>query len=348
MRKRRANSELPKPRRPGAGWVMWDAKKRLDGIRSAEDSGRFASVRKRWRRADSRAKWFLAIAGALALQAISYGLTKWPFSFWPSLAPAHPNTLQNNLWVVAAAIVGVSLPVFVVVVQFAGSASEDVAALPLTEVLRRKSKIDRTLVISGLAVVHCGADALWFQGQAVLLFDYFVGVVAVVAALGGSYWSLFRLVRSRAELKASAFAMLEEKLDVAIDDSWVPAEANANLIEQLAGHHVQYSPFGLAYQAAPWTSIGPLEDKVVRDVDVGGLSAFLDWLRSPSIGGEPTQPEQVGESRQPEVVLLRVCGMTIGPTQPLLAYLAAGQPTRSAEELWEAVGGYVDLGATDD
>ena len=71
--------------------------------------------------------------------------------------------------------------------------------------------------------------------------------------------------------------MLEEKLDVAIDDSWVPAEANANLIEQLAGHHVQYSPFGLAYQAAPWTSIGPLEDKVVRDVDVGGLSVFLHW-----------------------------------------------------------------------
>ena len=87
--------------------------------------------------------------------------------------------------------------VFVVVVQFAGSASEDVAALPLTEVLRRKSKIDRTLVISGLAVVHCGADALWFQGQAVLLFDYFVGVVAVVAALGGSYWSLFTVCCSR-------------------------------------------------------------------------------------------------------------------------------------------------------
>ena len=290
-------------------------------------------------------RWLVVVGLVAGLQAASYGLTRWPFSFLPSLAPRDPGSLQDNLWLVLATLVGVSLPLLLVILQF--PVPEDIAALPLTEVLRKRTHVDQVLVLSGFVVLHCGADALWFAGQAVLLFDFFVGLVLLIAMLGRSYWRLFELVRSHAELKNEAANLLADKLVDAIDASWVEAEANRRLIGDLEAHHVSFSPFTTLYQPPDWTPIGPVEPALLRDVDVVALGLLVDELLTPSAGRAPAQSNQLQPPRA-ELVLLRTCGQQIGGASPFMAYRTPGGPGWSAQDLWDAVAPHLRTERADD
>jgi len=232
------------------GWVMRDAELRLKEFKASSKRGPAnASVSAR---ISPQVRFFATTAMIVSLQVSAVDLTKWPYKFWRDFAPSNPSTLQNSLWIVVATIVGVSIPVFVVIVQFAGDAGKDISALPLTEVLRRRSRIDVAFLASGIAVLHCGADALWFHGQAVLILDFAFALVPLILILGITYLRLFKIIASRADLKEYAYALLEEKLVDAIDQSWVTAEANKRLISILSEYGVLYSPFNYAVHSPEW------------------------------------------------------------------------------------------------
>ena len=67
---------------------------------------------------------------------------------------------QIDLWMVAATIIGVSLPVFVVIVQFAESASDEVVVLPIAK--SSAANQGSILQFSGPELLSCIADSMQF------------------------------------------------------------------------------------------------------------------------------------------------------------------------------------------
>ena len=327
---------------------MKSARRELRRLRREEGQVWWRAWMQTWQRLRLGFKVTVAFVFLAALQVVSGLLIHWPYNVWSSHVPTDPGSLQNSLWLVVATLVGVTLPVFIVVVQYTGSTSSLLSAVPLPEVLRQKTRIDLALIVAAIAVIHSGVDALWFVGSAVLAFDFFLCFVTFVLVLGLSVVILFGLVRSPLALSEAGFSVLLERLDQTIDDSWVVSRANDNLITTLQESDITYNPLFAGIADPTWVLVGPPERGQLRDIHPQQLARVLDELTvpAPAVDAVPTTVNAQADSSQ-NAFLLRLCNDVIGPTSPLLAVLGTSVDADTANELWRSVARWIDCGKTD-
>jgi hypothetical protein len=217
------------------------------------------------------------------LQASTYALLYWRWSVFPRLVPANPGELQSVLWQVDAALVAVALPVALVTVQYSVSLHGNIAALPVSEVLRKVSVPTPVLLVAGIGLIKSGADAIWFQSSAVLLMDFVLVFLVTVFLVGYSFISLFSAINSQDVLKHKAEQLLKSKLDDAVDESWALGYANQLLIERIAStarFKVAYTPLVATFikDSEEWLVVSAETDGEVVDIQVDRLRSVIEVL----------------------------------------------------------------------
>lgn len=327
---------------------MRSARRELRQLQRQEDGVWWKSWVRAWQRLGLGLRLAMGVASFALLQVVSLLLVRWPYDVWSSHTPVDPGSLQTSLWLVVATLVGVTLPVFIVVVQYTGTTSKQLSPVPLAEVLRQKTRIDLALIVAAVAVLHSGIDALWFVGSAVLAFDFFICFVSFVCVLGLSVVILFGLVRSPLALSEAGFSVLLERLDRTIDDSWIVSQANDNLISTLKGSDIAYNPLFVGAADPSWVLVAPPEKGRLRDVNPQQLARVLEQLKVPAsaMGTVPTTVNAQAD-RSPDVFLLRLCNDVIGPASPVLAVSRTSVQADTSDELWRSVARWIECGKSD-
>jgi hypothetical protein len=315
--------------------VLKEAKLRLLDIRLASNRNSLSHLRFSFKRIWSSSSAPL-IAGVLLtiLQVVSYGLSKLPSNYSYGISNVNEGSIQNSLWLVIASLVAVSLPIFVVVVQYSSSDKNGIIALPVTEVLRRESKVDAALIYAAVSIVHSGADTVWIRCKPVLIFDFIVTLVVLVVMIGNSYFRLFQLISSRFKLNELGYRLLQDKLETAIDNTWVIAEANRVVIAELDHIGVRFSPLDFPFRPPEWTQIGPPSEFTVRDIDIDALIVVAGTLTGLNQMGVAVTTVRNELETTPQLILLRLCESTIGPTLPMFAYQHGNFGEQAPEAIW--------------
>jgi hypothetical protein len=333
------------------GWVVADARAQLS---ARADLSEVPFWEQWWSRRDVRNSlgWVLAVAAAI--QFGSYGLVRFPWDFWPSLQGGDPGGLQQVLWQVDAGLVAIALPVLFLISQHAASLHDDMLGLPVAEVLRSETGMVPILVFAAFGLARVGADAVWFQAQAVLTFDFFAVFLVTLALLGFASLRLFQLATSPLVLKSHAEAHLQARLADAIDDSWAVTRGNdafVQAIEAAEGLTIRYNPFAAAaVDDGEWIKVAPSAASEIADLHPTRLTRLLATLVSPSapVAAATAEPTvQAGTPERPQVAIVRLAGESVRALSPVLVLRRDAFADTDSDAAWETIKSAYQMSADD-
>jgi hypothetical protein len=297
----------------------------------------------------------VALAGLSQLAV--WGLMHWHWRGFASFHPVDPHGLQVALWQVEAAIATVALPIYLVIIQLSGNgADDDVALVSIPEVLRKNTWAEPVLAFSAVSLFRAGVDSLFFKGSAVLIFDFVTIFLATIVVLGASFWKLFVLGSSKAELRELSLQLVELKLDDATDELWVTSQANGLLGEDLqvpSRFRMRLLPFASALVTdEEWLILRSDELRRLRDVDTAGLRWAVDQLsaREPDPAAEPVEdgPELPEDDNGGigDVLVMAQCELVVSFGAPVLAFRRAAFGELDGEALQRAFDPFFDWAQT--
>ncbi len=248
--------------------------------------------------------------------------------------------MEQTLWMVVAALVGVVIPVFLLTVQFAGSANDALAALPTTQVLRARTYSLEIVILSGIIVLHIGMDAMAFNSHAVLYFDFLL-LAILISCFGLAFYKLFYLTSNPIEMKRESVEVLTSEIDMTIDDGIVSQRANERLLEDFSQADIPFIYAGSSLFDDAWIGIGPENEFRLLDLDPTPISQVLDALRPIEV--EESNPVTAGNhERRPDIFLCGTIGGTLGPRSPLIMVTTDIADGRQVE-LWDRISEFCQL-----
>ena len=154
----------------------------------------------------------------------------WSPSFLPGLAPGEPEGALTNLWQVHGAIVALSIPLLVLLLEQAQSSG----AIGTTagQAMVAHTNVVFTAALSLWSVLVIGAVAIYIPSHGGLLASALLSVVSI-ALLGRGYWRSIRLLTTVRVLRNKSESLLVRRLQDRVRKQFATSLANRLLTAEL-------------------------------------------------------------------------------------------------------------------
>jgi hypothetical protein len=147
-----------------------------------------------------------------------------------SLAPYDPGDAINTLWQVHSAVVALSIPLLVLLLEQAQSKA--VLATTTGHVLMSDCSAVATTVVSLGSVIELGVVAVYLPSDGALLANLILSAICVVLITRG-YWNALGLLASPFRLRDRSRAVLFSRVKASVEESFEHALANDEVELQL-------------------------------------------------------------------------------------------------------------------
>lgn len=259
---------------------------------SALPTGSRSSLRRDAQRAiDSPARtgWFHRLDNSISQSEISLGATiaplailgtTWVLSFLlrlikptalRSLAPTNTEEAFSSLWQVHSAVVALSIPLLILLVEQARSSS--VISTSVGQVLVSRTRVVFVTIISLGSVVTIGFSSLYLAADAVLLLNFALSSMCIAFILWG-YWRALDLLLSPSRLRTQSQRLLEQRLAASMSDAFKLRWMDEQFVLQLA----QWNPSPLRaedFGTGEWSVARSTAKGRVIDVSTTELVALM-------------------------------------------------------------------------
>jgi hypothetical protein len=220
-----------------------------------------------------------------------------------SLAPYDPGDAINTLWQVHSAVVALSIPLLVLLLEQAQSKA--VLATTTGHVLMSDCSAVATTVVSLGSVIELGVVAVYLPSDGALLANLILSAICVVLITRG-YWNALGLLASPFRLRDRSRAVLFSRVKASVEESFEHALANDEVELQLhAWRPTLYPP----PERAGWLPVlqadraGSVEDVLIEPL----RRALTGLVSTVSVGplitdedGDPTTGVSGARSDPPE------------------------------------------------
>lgn len=151
-------------------------------------------------------------------------------------APSNVNTSFATLWQVHSAVVALSIPLLILLIE--QSRTSSVVATSIGQVLVVRTRIVFVMSLSLGSVVTIGASAIYLESDAVLLLNFAVSAACVISILV-SYYNALSLLLSPTRLRAESQRVLELRLERSMRAAFLLRWMDRRLAELTAEWNVQ-------------------------------------------------------------------------------------------------------------
>ncbi len=258
------------------------------------------------------------------------------FELLAGIVPTKVDGAFGILWQAHTAIVGLSIPLLVLLVERGDH--DELLATPRGQALISESWILVTTVLSLGSVVIIGVSATYVVSSGALLACLTLSCLCVVLITRG-YVQALRLILSPIELRESSIRLLAKRTASSIEESFVVSAANTLLAFQLGSLHPARLTGAALRSRSDWVVIRSPKGGVVTDVHLAALKVGLHGLvEGTSVGPVHANAEEA-EIRffvsDRTALLLIPIGDRVRKDEPLLAY--RGRPHASPNRLARTV-----------
>ena len=240
----------------------------------------------------------------------------------PAFGPK-PDDLRDafgTLWQAHTAIVGLSIPLMVLLVEQAKS--NDVLPTSAGQAMIARSWVVITTTLALGSVVVVGVAATYLVSYVALVTNMALSVICVLLILHG-YTQALALLLSPNDLRRASEALLMKRLEESIRGSFEVAAANELIGHELGAWYPATLPrVGFSADDTQWKSVAVAEhDGVVADVNVRVIKQVLSV--SAVTAKQPRQQQSDTdrvsfESTDPRVLFAPI-GMRVRKGDPILA-----------------------------
>lgn len=233
------------------------------------------------------------------------------------LAPKDTGAAFNTLWQVHAAVVALSIPLLILLVEQARASS--LISTSVGQVLVSRTRVIFVTIISLGSVVVIGFSALYLSSDAVLLLDFGLSSFCILFILWG-YSRALDLLLSTSRLRSLSQALLESRLAASMTNAFELRWMD----EKLASHLDEWHPVPLltaALDDGHWSVVRSTGKGRLIDVAHAELMVLMKQsVPSSALLASRTQPsDQTDPEAEPTRLYLRSFGERVLPGDPLLA-----------------------------
>lgn len=233
------------------------------------------------------------------------------------LAPKDTGAAFNTLWQVHAAVVALSIPLLILLVEQARAST--LISTSVGQVLVSRTRVIFVTIISLGSVVAIGFSALYLSSDAVLLLDFGLSSFCIVFILWG-YCRALDLLLSTSRLRSQSQSLLERRLAASMAHAFELRWMDDRLARLLA----QWNPMTLRtadLETGQW-SVGRSTEKG-RVVDVAATELVTIMRDSVPDSAVLASRAQSADQAEPEVEMVRLYLRSFGERvlqgDPLLA-----------------------------
>jgi hypothetical protein len=310
-----------------AGWVRRTVERELDPIPVHEKTRRAISAALR---AETVTTGPLVLSAfVIAAFATATLLAYWlDWTFVPSLAPDDPDATLSTIWQAHTAIVGLSIPLLVLLLEQANSRT--VLATSAVEIMVSDSWLVVTTTVSMSAVISIGVSSIYFPSDGGVGAALALTSLCVLLILRG-YRKSFELIVAPRRLRGRSRQLLLRRLGKSVTDSFVVSASNERISLALE-RWVPQRISDRALRDHTWTAVTSSRSGIIHDINVDELARLLTRTVTPVPVGEArmeneNQPDRLSQGWPTAIddhcrVLVRPLGESVRVGDPIVAIRA--------------------------
>jgi hypothetical protein len=224
----------------------------------------------------------LAVAVTAVFLGWSWFASTVSLRFMRGRAPTDAEAALESLWQVHAAIVGLSIPLLVLLLELARSPG--MLATTASQAMVSETWVVTVTALALLSVIEIGLVGFYLPSDGALVANVVFSTLVVLLILRG-YWRALALMISPGLLRKRSEQVLLRRLEGSVQEDFVIALANDRLAQAL----VDWSPTRIsesAIQRGEWTVVPSPSDGQVFDVRADVLRRLLLRVLPPVAVGQ--------------------------------------------------------------
>lgn len=268
----------------------------------------------------------LAVVVTAVFLAWSWIASTVSLRFMPGRAPTDAEAALESLWQVHAAIVGLSIPLLVLLLELARSPG--MLATTASQAMVSETWVVAITATALLSVVEIGLVGVYLPSDGALLANVIFSMLVVLLILRG-YWRALALMMSPSLLRKRSEQVLLRRLERSVREDFVIALANDRLAQALA----DWSPVRISesvVQRGDWTLVQSPSDGRVFDVRADVLRRLLLQVLPPIAVGQASTDTDGNETTG--------IGLPFGDMQGHVLVTLIGDEVRQGEHLFALPG----------